>query len=93
MPNFYVRRFTRSFQVQYFIITSIFISSVQVKILYLKNLPSHIPCDRFHGFVRNLVGDSVIKVRKLQNYCFIHFFDRKSAEVAMTKFEGKFLPI
>lgn len=56
----------------------------QVKILFLQNLPIAWTPYRFKNFVGTILrGLYIERVYKKDNYAFIHFYDRRSAESAL----------
>lgn len=69
----------------------VFLIALQVKILYLKNLPPNLSSQGISVFLQAIVGNRVVKIFKMHNFCFIHFIDRKSAEEAMNLLQGESL--
>ncbi|KAJ8919636.1 hypothetical protein NQ315_006162 [Exocentrus adspersus] len=58
----------------------------KVSVLYMKNIPIEYSSEQVHAILRDIVGTHLLrKVHKIQNFAFIHFINRRSAEFALHK--------
>ncbi|XP_044270554.1 probable RNA-binding protein 46 [Tribolium madens] len=62
---------------------------MQVKILYMKNVPNFWTLERLKNYISKIIGNIfVVRIYKKDNYAFIHFDDRSSAEKALRTFKS-----
>lgn len=62
----------------------------QVKVLYLKGLPTYCTAKALKSAIQNILVVDV-KVKKLGSYAFVHFNDRRTAEYAYGQLHGKMI--
>nr|CAH7725393.1 unnamed protein product [Callosobruchus chinensis] len=60
----------------------------KVTALYINNLPLKYTCNDVHSLVCSMVGDIVTKVYKNNNFAFVHFLNRPTAEFAIGRIKG-----
>lgn len=62
---------------------------IKVKVLYVKNLPLELPEECIGDIFRQF--GQVERVRKIKDYAFVHFVERRHAIQAMDSLHGKIL--
>ena len=62
--------------------------TLQVKVLYVRNLQLSTTEETIENLFKQYA--EVERVKKLKDYCFVHFSTREGARLALEKMQGKF---